>query len=94
MLDSLINKAVTELDPMKPIGQKRRKQYTAKFKAEVIHVVDDPTLSFHDIALKYKIDISMVCRWIKKKESIFENAASSHRKLLCKERRAKKNNIA
>ena len=69
---------------------KKRKQYPAKFKAEVIHEAEDPTNTLRTVALAYKLDVPMVSRWLKDKTKIIEDAVSSHRKLFSKGRRAKK----
>ena len=83
-----VNKVVRARAPTVNAG-KKRKCYTAKYKAEVIHASEEQGLTVRAVALRYNLDLSMVVRWIKRKTSIIDDAASSHRHLLTKGRRAK-----
>ena len=60
--------------------QKKRQQYTAMFKAEVVHESELKGISVRDVALKYDIEHSMVVRWWKKKIQMYEDAAETHRR--------------
>lgn len=63
------------------VNAETRKKYSAAFKAEVIHAAEDPNTTLRTVALYYKIDCSMVQRWMKNKVKILDKAAYSHSRL-------------
>ena len=71
------------------LAGKKRHQYTAAFKVQAINAYENNMLQ-EDIAEKYGVAQSQVSRWIKTKDKIMMDAASSHRKLFRKGRPATK----
>ena len=88
-LSSVNNKVVRATAPFDNAGKKRR-QYTTKFKAEVIFASEEKGVSVRAVASRYGLDHSVVVRWIHKKAFIIDDAASSHCRLLTKARRSEK----
>ena len=59
VLKDLMNSVVKSVQPKE---QKKRRQYTAKFKAKVIDESESTTLSDRDLELKYNDDHSLIVR--------------------------------
>ena len=62
-------------------GAVRREQHSVSFKAEVIYERESG-LTQDAIAEKYKINRSLVSKWVKDKKKITAAAATAHKKLL------------
>ena len=73
----------------KKIAGKKQHQYTASFKASAINEYENG-VSQEEVAKKVRVTQSQVSTWIKNKENIMQDAASAHRKLFRKGRRATK----
>ena len=96
-LETVVNEVLKDLmnsdvKSVQPKEQKKRRQYTAKFKAKVIYESESTTLSDRDLKLKYNVDHSLIVRWRKQKMTIYDDAANAYRQNFKKGRRAKKYN--
>ena len=63
---------------------KKRVQYTAAFKAEVINALDEEDATQESVATRFNIDQSQVSRYVKNKSQVMKDAADSYRKNLKK----------
>ena len=91
-LDSVLDKVesrIAKSEAAKKNASKKRKSYTALFKAEVINKMDEG-ISQDEVAEHFRISQSQVCRWLSKRKSIMHDASLNHRKLLRKGKRPKK----
>lgn len=92
VLDNVVNKVVSTMaksEGAKKMANKKRHQYSATFKAEAISAYKNGA-SQENIAELFGVTQSQVSRWLKKKQTVLEDAASSHRKQLLKGRRSTK----
>ena len=87
VLSKLVENVGKKFDP--PI---ERQNYTAQFKAKVVYKREWSKASFRVIGDIYKIDHSLVVRWVQNKVGIYADAADKIRRNLKKGRKAKKCN--
>ena len=69
---------------LKRHASKRRHAHSAEFKAEVINTCSQPDVLQVNVAENFRIDQSMVSRWMKNRKAIMKEAAVKHRKMLKK----------
>ena len=78
-------------EQMKANASKKRHAHTATFKAMVINAFEESeNVCQDDIAEQFRINQSMVSRWLKDRHTIMKDAASVHRKLFKKGRKSTK----
>ena len=76
---------------MKSNASKKRHAYTVTFKAMVINAFEESENVWQDdFAEQFRINQSMVSRWLKDRHTIMKDAASVHRKLFKKGRKSTK----
>ena len=75
---------------LKRHASKRRHAHSAEFKAEVINTCSQPDVLQVNVAENFRIDQSMVSRWMKNRKAIMKEAALKHRKMLKKGRKSTK----
>ena len=86
VVDRLIDRVVANIAKStgaNKIAGKKRYQYTASFKASAINEYENG-VSQEEVAEKFRVTQSQVSRWIKNKENMMKDAASTHRKLFQK----------
>ena len=85
VVNHLVNKVVSK-EAMARGGReragKKRVQYTAAFKAEVINALDEEDATQESVATRFNIDQSQVSRYVKNKSQVMKDAADSYRKNL------------
>ena len=69
---------------------KKRHKYTAQFKADAIHALEDPNESQLTVSEKFGVTQSQISRWWNDRLSIRKDAADKLRKLHTKGRKARK----
>ena len=92
VVENLVNKVVSasaKSEGASKVAVKKRHQYSAAFKAEAINTYDNGA-NQESIAESFGVTQSQISRWLKKRTTILEDAASSHRKLYLKGRRSTK----
>jgi len=92
VLDSIINKVTSTMaksDGAKKMANKKRQQYSASFKAEAISAYENGA-SQENIAELFGVTQSQVSRWMKKKQTVMEDASSYQRKEVLKSSRSTK----
>ena len=62
-------------------GQKKRRQYSTSFTAEIINEMDNGEKAEH-LAIKYQINQSLTLKWFKDRIKIMKAAWSEHKKHL------------
>ena len=86
VVDRLIDRVVVNIAKStgaNKIAGKKRHQYTASFKASAINEYENG-VSQEEVAEKFRVTQSQVSRWIKNKENMMKDAASTHRTLFQK----------
>jgi len=96
VVKSVVDGLVTQVEKtlnQKGKGKGARKSYLSSQKADVITEIQYTKSSQVEISEKYKISQSLLSKWVKNKEKIFQEAADSHRKLYKKSRPSTKYKI-
>ena len=92
VVDTLIDRAVVNIAKSTGANKITRWKATsipAGFKASTINEYENGA-SQEEVAEKFLVTQTQVSRWIKNKENIMKDAASAHRKIFWKRRRATK----
>ena len=79
-LDSKVVSARTKSEGASKVAGKKCHQYSSAFKAEAINAYDNGA-NQENIAESFGVTQNQISRWLKKRKTIFEDAASSHQKL-------------
>lgn len=93
VLNDLVKKVVAKDAKFrggKETAGKKRCQYTAMFKANVINALDEPDATQETVADKFNISQSQVSRYVKNRSQIMKDAADSYRKKHRKGRKCRK----
>ena len=93
LLNEVVNKVVgkvSKAEAAKHQAGKKRHQYSAVFKAEVIDQMEQPGSTQESVAEHFRIDQSQVSRYVKNKIEIMRDAADEYRKKLLKGRKCEK----
>lgn len=92
VLSSVVDEVVQliEKKPSRRRGANRRESFTALFKAKVLKELLYTDKSQYTVAEQFKVNQSMVSKWLKNKNDIFSQAAIANKKALLKQRSSKK----
>ena len=86
LVNKVVNKRAKSAGASKVAGKKRH-QYSTVFKAEAINAYDNGA-NQESIAESLVATQSQISRWLKKRKTILEDAASSHRKFYLRRSKA------
>ena len=93
VLNDLVKRVVAseaKSEGAKQLKGKKRKNYTAQFKADALHALEDPNESQLTVSERFGVSQSQISRWWADRQSIRKDAADKLRKLHTKGRKARK----
>ena len=91
VLSRIVDKVVKSVDKVtNQRGASRRESHSATFKAKVLNELLYTDKSRYVVAEHFKINQSMVSKWLKNKNAVFEQAATATKKNLLKQRPSRK----
>ena len=92
VLTSVVDKVVKAINPKptKQRGASRRESHTVSFKVKVLKELLYTDKSQYAVAEMFKVNQSMVFKWLKDKNKIFQQAAVATKRNLFKQRSSRK----